>query len=230
MHKHIHIHIHIHIHTYTHTHTPTHTSPYIIHIHLHMHRHTHMDTDPTHTRSHTFTHLSAQRHSHTSTVPAHKSIHIHLHIQTWIGICMYVYLCAYVRVELLPMCMCYACSPPPTLSPHLHKRPMSPPATPISCARILPACCFRPSLPCALGHVEPVDRPHLGRIQRAHRDRPGARAGRGQPRGQGQCRPTRTGGALCRYGRRRGKGLKTCMDTSCLWLGKGGGGARQEGL
>jgi len=76
-----------------------------------------------------------------------------------------------------------------------------------------PCMLFSPVPPCVLGHVAREDRPQSGRISRAHRDRPGARAGRGQPRGQDFCRPTRRDCAALEGG---GKGLKTCMDASCL--------------
>jgi len=55
---------------------------------------------------------------------------------------------------------------------------------------------FSPVPPVCTRHVVREHRPHYGRSTRAYRDRPGARAGRGQPRGQGQGRPTRTGGNI----------------------------------
>jgi len=99
-----------------------------------------------------------------------------------------------------------------TLPPHLHQCPMSPPATHLLCpdsSRMFPPVCTRS---CSPG-TPPSFWPHG-----TGTPSPPRRSCRQGPTSRPRTRYTRTGGTLCRYWRRGGKGLKMCVDTSCLCL------------
>jgi len=209
------IHTYIRIHAYTDSETYAYTYTYALYTHIHKiqskirtHTWRYIDTHITHTPTYVHilkpfhirirTQTRTRTHNQTHTARTHPhTVHIRMHMHTYTYTCTYPYLRTDTPIHLRAH------------TDHLH---IGIPATPLSCARILPAWCFRPSLPCALGHVERVDISHSGHIQRAHRDRTSAPAGRGQPRGQGQGRPTRTVGGI--YGSEGGEE----RDSSFVWI------------
>jgi len=150
---------------------------YVCDCHLYMHLHVYVTHMHIHARTHTHTYTFSNAYCAYTYIPS-TYIHLHIGIPTDPQVSTNTVRALHTHAQA-----------------HIHPHyPTSPPMSHVSTRPHVVSA--RPSRVHSV--IEREHRPHSGRTERAHRDRPGAHAGRGQPRDQERCRPTRTGGTLCR--------------------------------